>query len=126
VRACDSILPLRYLASRMNCAWFRCGGHAGQGHAPRGTPDSYAALARYHRAILKKEPRKRWPNCGSGSSGRCRRISWPTPKARRPAPDPLHSPSVPPSPPQTISPARPETWPGPGRRGPAGRGCGCG
>lgn len=57
MRACDSILPLRYLASRMNCRVVSL---------REVTPDkdtlheelldSYAALARYHRAILKKEP----------------------------------------------------------------------
>lgn len=60
MQACGSILPLRYLASRMECRVVSL---------REVTPDkdtlheelldSYAALAHYHRAILKKEPPER-------------------------------------------------------------------
>jgi len=60
MRACDSVMPLRYLAARMGCRVVALEkGTAGKTSLHEELLDSHDALAHYHRAIRDQEPLER-------------------------------------------------------------------
>lgn len=60
MQACDSILPLRYLAARMGCRVVALKNAApGKASLHEELLDSYDAMTRYHRAIRDGEPLER-------------------------------------------------------------------
>ena len=60
MQACESVLPLRYLAARMGCRVAALeNGAPGKASLHEELLDSYDAMTRYHRAIRDEEPLER-------------------------------------------------------------------